>query len=150
MLISNRELASFREMVKLMRRMINDNILPYLDFARTTFIPPEMFDRMNRDVRLALTPRVRSCPSSSTTADEQKSPAPLYLFEETRSFARMLNRHFGLTFPEINIPPISWRIISSLGGTRKSIHSDTTNKSINVSTGPSCFTSTRREYGSTR
>jgi hypothetical protein len=43
-----------------MERMINDNKLPYLDFARTTFIPPEMFNRMNRDVRLALTPRVRS------------------------------------------------------------------------------------------
>jgi hypothetical protein len=43
-----------------MGRMINDNTLPYLDFARTTFIPEEMFNRMNRDVRLALTPRVRS------------------------------------------------------------------------------------------
>lgn len=135
-----------------MSRMINDNILPYLDFARTTFIPPEMFNRMNRDVRLALTPRVRGCPSRSTTADKQKSPAPLYLFEETRSFARMLNRYFGLTFPEINIPPISWRIISSLGGTRKSAHRDiaVADKSDNVSTSASCFTSTQREYGSTR
>jgi hypothetical protein len=102
-----------------MRRMINDNRLPYLDFARTTFIPPEMFNRMNRDVRLALTPRVRSW-RGLLIADGQKSPAPLYLFEESRNFARMLNRHFGLTFPEINTPPISWRIISSLGGTRES------------------------------
>jgi RNA polymerase I-specific transcription initiation factor RRN7 len=103
-----------------MERMINDNILPYLDFARTTFIPPEMFNRMNRDVRLALTPRVRSYLLQSIIANKQKSPAPLYLFEESRNFARMLNRHFGLTFPEINTPPISWRIISSLGGIRKS------------------------------
>jgi hypothetical protein len=102
-----------------MGRMINDNILPYLDFARTTFIPPEMFNRMNRDVRLALTPRVRIYLLWSIVANDQKSPAPLYLFEESRAFARMLNRHFGLTFPEINTPPISWRIISSLGGTRR-------------------------------
>ena len=150
MLILNREMLPHRKRVELMGRMVNDNILPYLDFGRTTCIPPEMFNRMNRDVRLALTPRVRSCPFSQIPADKQKSPAPMYLFEETRSFARILNRHFGLTFPEINIPPISWRIISSLGGTRKSIHGKIANKSVDVSTGPSCFTSTRREYGSTR
>jgi hypothetical protein len=133
-----------------MGRTVNDNKLPYLDFARTTFIPPEMFNRMNRDVRLALTPRVRGYLLQSAIANEQKSPAPLYLSEESRNFARMLNRHFGLTFPEINIPPISWRIVSSLGGTRKSILRDIADKSDDISTSPSRITLTKCKFGCTR
>jgi len=133
-----------------MGRMINDNKLPYLDFARTTFIPIEMFNRMNRDVRLALTPRVRIYLFWSIVANDQKSPAPLYLFEESRNFARMLNSHFGLTFPEINIPPISWRIISSLGGTRKSIFRDVADESDDIPTSPSCTALTECESRSAR
>ena len=133
-----------------MGRMINDNKLPYLDFARTTFIPIEMFNRMNRDVRLALTPRVRYYLFWSIVANDQKSPAPLYLFEESRSFARMLNRHFSLTLPGINTPPISWRIISSLGGTRKSTIRDIANISVDVSTSPSCTTATGCKSGPAR
>jgi hypothetical protein len=62
----------------------------------------------------------------------------------------MLNRHFGLTFPEINTPPISWRIISSLGGTRKSIFRDIADESDDIPTSPSCTALTECKSGSTR
>lgn len=44
----------------------------------------------------------------------------MFLFEETKYLARTLHRHFGLSIPEINLAPISWRLIYSLGGTRES------------------------------
>jgi hypothetical protein len=47
---------------ELIPSLVNDNRIPYLDFARTTFITGDMFKRMNREVRAALSPRVSQSP----------------------------------------------------------------------------------------
>jgi hypothetical protein len=47
---------------ELIPSLVNDNRIPYLDFARTTFITGDMFKRMNREVRNALSPRVSQSP----------------------------------------------------------------------------------------
>lgn len=43
----------------------------------------------------------------------------MLLFDESKILARTLQRYFGLSIPELNLSPISWRLIYSLGGTRE-------------------------------
>lgn len=82
---------------------MNTNRIPYIDFAKSTLISPEMAKHMNHDVQISLRPT--------------RSPSPLYLFKRTRKFARILTRTYGLSFPEINVQPVAWKVISQLGGT---------------------------------
>lgn len=84
--------------------MINANEIPYIDFARTTLLPPDMVKHMNREVRSSLRP--------------QRCPSPAYLFGLTRKFARTITAYFDVKLPEVNLPPVAWYVISQLGGTR--------------------------------
>jgi hypothetical protein len=85
--------------------IVDENQIPYLDFAHTTLLPEDMIKHMNRDVISALSPR--------------NAPRPMYLFDQCREFARTLSRHFGIAVPDVNAPPVLWRTISALGGSRQ-------------------------------
>lgn len=83
--------------------LINLNRIPYIDFGKSTLLPKEMLIRMNHDVRVSLRP--------------PRSPTPKAMFESSRTFASILVQRFGLTIPEINVPPVAWEVLSALGGT---------------------------------
>lgn len=85
-----------------LQQAITTNEIPYVDFARTTLIPPEMLRHMNKGVRLSLRP--------------QRSPSPSTLFSIVREFARTITIYFDVKLPEVNYPPVAWHVISQLGG----------------------------------
>ncbi|KIR25254.1 hypothetical protein I307_06223 [Cryptococcus deuterogattii 99/473] len=76
--------------------------IPFIDFGHTTYIPDEMKKHMNKDVMQALTP--------------SRSPTPIKIHDSCRIFARILKRKYGVEIPPFNLYPVSWRIISCLGG----------------------------------
>ncbi|WVO12723.1 hypothetical protein L204_100331 [Cryptococcus depauperatus] len=84
-------------------RLINEIKIPFIDFGHTSLIPKDMRVHMNRDVMLALSPR--------------RSPVPSKIHDSCRTFARLLRKEFNIEIPVFNLQPLSWRIISSLGGT---------------------------------
>ncbi|WVQ77975.1 hypothetical protein IAT38_000056 [Cryptococcus sp. DSM 104549] len=86
-----------------MENLVNENKIPYLDFGHTTHIPDEMRKHINREAMNALSP--------------SRSPTPMVIHQSCKSFARTLSRRFNIDVPEINLHPVAWRIISSLGGT---------------------------------
>ena len=45
----------------------------------------------------------------------QRAPNPLRLHERCLSFVQKLHRRYNITIPEVNIPPLAWKILSSLG-----------------------------------
>ena len=47
----------------------------------------------------------------------QRCPTPLFLHSQCQKLARALTSRFSLNLPEINLPPLAWRVISTLGGT---------------------------------
>ncbi|WVO21859.1 uncharacterized protein IAS62_003179 [Cryptococcus decagattii] len=83
-------------------RLISTMAIPFIDFGHTTYIPDEMKKHMNKDVMQALTP--------------SRSPNPVKIHDSCRLFARMLKRKYGVEIPPFNLYPVSWRIISCLGG----------------------------------
>ncbi|KLT38666.1 hypothetical protein CC85DRAFT_331401 [Cutaneotrichosporon oleaginosum] len=85
--------------------LVNTAQIPYIDFARTTLLPPPMVRHMNRGVRRSLRP--------------QRAPAAMHLWENTHVFARVLHVYFAVPLPEANIPPVAWFVVSQLGGTAR-------------------------------
>lgn len=83
-------------------RLISTMAIPFIDFGHTTYIPGEMKKHMNKDVMQALTP--------------SHSPNPVKIHDSCRLFARILKRKYGVEIPPFNLYPVSWRIISCLGG----------------------------------
>ncbi|OXG53108.1 RNA polymerase I-specific transcription initiation factor RRN7 [Cryptococcus neoformans] len=83
-------------------RLISTMAIPFIDFGHTTYIPDEMKRHMNKDVMQALTP--------------SRSPTPIKVHDSCRIFARILRRKYGVQIPSFNLYPVSWRIISCLGG----------------------------------
>lgn len=41
----------------------------------------------------------------------------MLLYRQACLFARVLTQRFGLDLPELNLPPVAWHVIGSLGGT---------------------------------
>jgi RNA polymerase I-specific transcription initiation factor RRN7 len=39
------------------------------------------------------------------------------MHQACHAFAQKITQQYGLTIPEANIPPIAWKVVSSLGGT---------------------------------
>ncbi|WVQ71389.1 hypothetical protein IAR50_000923 [Cryptococcus sp. DSM 104548] len=83
--------------------LVNSVQIPYVDFGHTTYIPENMKKRLNRSAVQALTPR--------------RSPSPSKIHDSCRIFARILYRKYGVEVPLFNFHPVSWSIVSALGGT---------------------------------
>ncbi|WRT67298.1 uncharacterized protein IL334_004266 [Kwoniella shivajii] len=82
---------------------INEMKIPYIDFYHTTYLSEEMKRHINRDIMISLSPL--------------RSPSPLHIHRSCKSFSRILDKRYGIHIPEINVHPVIWRIVSSLGGT---------------------------------
>jgi len=97
--------------------VVNSVTIPYIDFGRSLHLPEEMQRKINRDTMLALSPTVSSSSSRHQySPNDQSCPTPLYLHKQCRKFARAIQSRHSLILPEINLTPLAWRVISSLGG----------------------------------
>lgn len=77
-----------------------------------------MRKHVDRTTMIALSPTVsRESIADRSSADTQRCLSPMVLHAHCRKFARYLQLQHQISIPEINLPPVGWRVVSKLGGT---------------------------------